>query len=204
MKKLILLTSAIFALSQLSAQVTHTVSKGTGNTFSPASLTVNQGDVVHFALTAPHDVTQVSLETWNANGTTPLAGGFVFSTGSGDYTATSPGTIYYVCTIHVSASQMKGSILVNAVTGINDIHTEVIPKLYPNPANDKITLRADKYSSIEEIRISDLSGKSVKVLSKPTISDDQVNMDIADLKKGIYFISVKTVNGIETEKLLKP
>jgi hypothetical protein len=149
-------------------------------------------------------VTQVSLETWNANGTTPLAGGFVFPTGSGDYTAASPGTIYYVCTIHVNAFQMKGSIQVNAVTDINDIQIEYLPKIYPNPANNNITLRTGKYSAIEEIRISDLSGKSVKVLTKPAVSDDLVSMDIADLKKGIYFISIKTVDGIETEKFLKP
>lgn len=204
MKKLLLLSFIFFAWYQLNGQVTHTVNKGTGNSFSPATINVNQGDIVHFALTAPHDVTQVSLETWNANGTSPLPGGFVFSSGSGDYTANTVGTIYYVCAAHVASSQMKGTIVVNAVTGIYDSHKDDVPKIFPNPARDFITLRTDKSSSIEEIRILDLSGKAVKVIPKPEMSDDQISMNIASLKKGIYFITVKTMKGIETEKFLKP
>jgi hypothetical protein len=144
------------------------------------------------------------MDTWNANGTTPLAGGFVFGTGTGDYTASTAGTIYYVCTAHVVSSQMKGTIVVNTVTGINDLQKDYRPKVYPNPASEYITLKTDRNMAIEEIKILDLSGKEVLILSKTDNSSDQVSLNIANLKKGIYFIRIKTIDGIETEKFLKP
>lgn len=204
MKKLLLVFLTVFIYLQLNAQVTYTVSKGTGNSFSPSTLIVNQGDIVHFALSAPHDVTQVSQATWNANGTTALAGGFVFPSGTGDFTATTPGTIYYVCTVHVAADQMKGTITVNAVTGVNDTHKDKTPRVYPNPARDYITYLSDKNSKVEEIKILDLSGKAVKILPKSDISSEEVKMDITPLNRGMYFIVVRTSAGMETEKFLKP
>jgi plastocyanin len=203
MKKLLLSSLTVFVLSQLNAQVTHTVVKGTGNSFSPSTLIVNQGDIVHFALSAPHDVTQVSADTWNANGTSPLLGGFVFSGGTGDFTATTPGTIYYVCTLHVAMYQMKGTITVNAVTALNDIHKDGTPRVYPNPASNYITLLPDKNSVIEEIKLLDFSGKAVKIVNKADASGDRVRLDIASLNSGMYFVVVKTSDGIETEKFLK-
>jgi plastocyanin len=204
MKKLLFFSLTVFALSQLNAQVTYTVNKGTGNTFSPSTLTVNQGDIVHFALSAPHDVTQVSQDIWNANGTTPLSSGFVFASGTGDYTASAPGTIYYVCTAHVAAFQMKGTITVNMVTAINDTHKNGNPKVYPNPARDYITILTDKSSTVEEIKLLDLSGRAVRVLHKPDISGDHVSLDIATLTHGMYFVVIRSSDGIETEKFLKP
>jgi plastocyanin len=204
MKKILLVFMTVLVYLQLNAQVTYTVSKGTGNSFSPSTLIVNQGDIVHFALSAPHDVTQVSQATWNANGTTPLAGGFVFASGSGDFTATTPGTIYFVCTVHVASDQMKGTITVNAVTGINDTHKDATPRVYPNPARDYVTFITDKNSTVEEIKILDLSGKAVKILPKSDISGEQVKMDIANLNRGMYFIVVRNADGIVTEKFLKP
>jgi hypothetical protein len=128
----------------------------------------------------------------------------VFPGGTGDYTADTPGTIYYVCTAHVAASQMKGTITVSATTGTNDTHRDATPRLYPNPARDFITLMTDKNSAVEEIKLLDISGRALKILNKSDISGDHVRMDIANLNHGMYFIVVKTSEGIETEKFLKP
>jgi plastocyanin len=190
-------------LINLSAQTTFTVNKGVGNAFNPAQVIVNPGDIVHFNLTSPHDVTQVSLATWNANGTTPLAGGFVFATGSGDYTATTPGIIYYVCTQHVATDGMKGTIVVNAITAINDIQNNSGGMVFPNPATNYITYQSKVKSAVDEIRIIDFTGKTVKILQRPDVSDSQIRIDIGNLDRGIYFIIVKSENGIESGKFLK-
>jgi plastocyanin len=138
MKKCLFLSTGLFLLVNLNAQQTFTVNQGVGDTFDPATLTVNQGDIIHFNLAPPHNVTQVSLATWNVNGTTPLAGGFLFSSGSGDYTATTPGVVYYVCTQHVVLHGMKGSITVSALTAINDFHNKKGTNIFPDPATNFI------------------------------------------------------------------
>jgi plastocyanin len=203
MKRILLFFVCVLILTNLKAQLTYTVNKGVGNSFNPTTLNVNVGDIVHFNLTAPHDVTQVSQATWNANGITPLAGGFSFPSGSGDYTATTPGTIYYVCTQHVASDGMKGTITVNAITAINDIQKNSGGKIFPNPAKDFITYQTKGNSTINEIRILDISGKTLKIIQKPEISDDQIKIDIGNLNQGIYFILVRSENGIESAKFLK-
>jgi plastocyanin len=202
MKKSIILFAGLILLVNLNAQQTFTINQGTGDTFDPVTLSVNQGDIIHFNLTPPHDVVQVSLATWNANGSTPLAGGFVFPTGSGNYTTTTPGVIYYVCSAHISLG-MKGSITVNAITAINDIHNNSGTNLFPDPATDIINYQRKDKTEIQEIRIIDLAGKAVKILLKPEISDNYIKIDIQDLGKGIYFIIVKSGTGIESLKFLK-
>jgi plastocyanin len=203
MKIILFFFLSILILTNLKAQQTFTVNQGVGDSFDPTTITVNVGDIVHFNLSAPHFELQVSLATWNANGITPLPGGFSFPTGSGDYTTTTPGTIYYVCTQHVAEHGMKGTIVVNSITGINDIRKDARVKVFPNPAKDFITYQTIGNSTINEIRILDISGKTVKIIQKPEISDDQIKIDIGNLNQGIYFILVKSENGIESAKFLK-
>jgi plastocyanin len=203
MKKILLIFLCVLVNTIVNAQVTHTVIQGVGDTFNPDVLTVNQGDIVHFNLSSSHSPLQVSLDTWNANGITPLPGGFSFPNGTGDYTASTPGTIYYVCTQHVQEHGMKGTIIVNAITGIIDINRNSDAKLYPNPATSFITYRRSMTSNVNEIRIMDITGRTVKILHKPEVSDSQIRINIEKLNKGIYFILVKSEDGIESGKFLK-
>lgn len=203
MKKIQLLFICLVLTASLKAQVTFTINQGTGNTFNPADVTVNQGDIIHFNLSSFHSILQVSLATWNANGTTALPGGFSFPAGSGNYTTTTPGVIYYVCINHVVTDGMKGTITVSAVTGINDVHKSNGGNIYPNPAADFINYQAKSSSPVKEIRIIDFTGKAVKIIRKPDNSDDHVRIDIGNLNKGLYFIQVKSDSGIESGKFLK-
>jgi plastocyanin len=203
MKKLLFLfLSVLVMLTELNAQVTYTINQGAGDTFNPSQLTINVGDIVHFNLSAPHQIGQVSQATWDANGNTLLSGGFSFPSGSGNYTATTPGTIYYVCTVHADLG-MKGTIVVNAITGINEIRKNSGGKVFPDPATDIITYQTRSNSSVNEIRIFDITGKAVIIIQKPAISDNQVRIHIDKLNKGIYFILVRSENGIESGKFLK-
>ena len=202
MKKILLLFPGFIMLMSLNAQQTFIINQGIGDTFNPADVTVNQGDIVHFNLAPPHTVAQVSLATWNANDNTPLPGGFSFPSGSGDYTATTPGTIYYVCTVHASLG-MKGTIVVNAITGINDIKKNAGGKVFPNPATEFITYQTKGTSIVHEVRILDFTGKTIEILQNPSVSDDQVKIDIGNLNRGIYFIIVRSEDGIESGKFLK-
>ena len=82
-----------------------------GMMFAPADLTIAAGDTVRFIMGGSHNATEVSSETYEARGTTPLPGGFFV-----DYGATEEvrfdevGVHYYVCTPHVPG--MIGTITV--------------------------------------------------------------------------------------------
>lgn len=103
----------VFSLTGLSTTFTISTS---GFAFTPASTTINLGDIVNFALAGTnHDAVEVSLATYNANGSTPLSGGFSFGIGiSGTIPAAklTVGTHYFVCTPHIGFG-MKGTIIVN-------------------------------------------------------------------------------------------
>lgn len=104
---------------------TTTVSNS-GLTFSPANITITQGDTVLFTLAGSHSAIEVDQTTYNANGNTPIGGGFTTPLGGGTVTGLSVGVHYYVCSIHFG-SGMKGTITVNAA-----VPTLVIPNVWVN------------------------------------------------------------------------
>jgi plastocyanin len=203
MKRFLMLFLGSIAVIVLSAQppVT-TVSVGVGFTFNPSDITVNQGDIIRFAVGPSHPVVQVNLATWSANGNTALPGGFSFPLGTGDYVANIPGTYYFVCFPHAFLG-MKGTIVVNAITGIEDFQEKKLEKVYPNPAGDYIIYQTNRNLSIQEIRILDIIGKVVLVVYKPELSNGQVRINIENLNKGMYFILVKSEGEIVSKKFLK-
>ena len=91
------------------AATTHTVTTS-GLTFTPNDLTINLGDTVVFSLGPSHDAVEVSLATWNANGSSSN-GGFILPLGGGTVVLNNAQTYYYVCSVHAS-SGMKGKITV--------------------------------------------------------------------------------------------
>ncbi len=202
MKKPAILIIFIFRLINISAQNIFPVTTGVGFTFSPALVTVTVGDIVRFNVGASHPVLEVSQATWDVNGSTALPGGFSFPLGTGDYTATAPGTFYYICTAHISLG-MKGRIVVNAITGIERPDPDNEENVFPNPAEDYIIYKPAGNLTAPEIRIMDLTGKVVRIIKQPSFSDDQVRIGIEDLNKGLYLIQIKSGDKVSLRKFLK-
>jgi plastocyanin len=182
------------------AQQTHTITSS-GNTFTPSTLTVNVGDQVQFNAGANHPVQQVSQATWDANGTTPLNGGFSFPNGSGTFTPANAGTVYYVCTSHVQLG-MKGTITVTVATGINDQESGR-GRLYPVPANDHVIYESPGNMIIDEIRILDLTGRPVIQLRGLEQPSGQFKIDVSGLNKGMYIIRIRSGESTIIKKFLK-
>lgn len=201
MKRLSVIILSIVIPIVINGQTIFTITNS-GNTFTPADVTVNQGDIVRFAVGTFHPVLQVDDVTWAANGGTALSGGFSFPTGNGDYTASTPGTFYYICTRHIGVG-MKGRIIVNMTTGIDDGQIKNADKVFPNPATNYIIYQTANDLSIKEIRILDIIGKTVKILPEPDFSNGQVRIDIDNLAKGIYFILLKSEHGTVSKRFLK-
>jgi len=171
-----------------------------GATFSPAALNIHLGDSVNFSLASVHNAVEVDQATWNANGTTPLPGGFETPLGGGLVLPAklTVGIHYYVCTIHASLG-MKGTITVLNNTGIGERQTGVDFQIFPNPAANSITIHASADQRGAGYLISSLTGNEIL---HGTLESESTLVDVSQLKPGIYMVAV-TGQKRSTLKLIK-
>lgn len=94
-------------------------------------------------------------------------------------------------------------VTLNGVTdntaSVNDFFTKNI-SIYPNPTSDVFNL-ASTTSTIENITLTDLNGRTVKNINVNSLSSTEVN--ISDLTAGMYFVTVQTDLGIGSAKVVK-
>ena len=201
MNKLLLFFLFSILITGINAQQTFIISTS-GFTFNPSSVNVSTGDIVRFNVGASHPVLQVSKTTWDANGATALPGGFSFPSGTGDYTAGTPGIYYYICSNHISGG-MKGTITISGTSGVNETGTKDEIKLFPNPARDFIIFQSTINLSYATVGIVDLSGRYLLTPQKPELTGDQLLLDINNLTKGMYFLVVKSEGRTISRKFIK-
>jgi len=83
------------------------------------------------------------------------------------------------------------------ITGINEYYNEFDVFIFPNPANDNLTIETPQKSSIEIINIQ---GQLIKTL---TSSGNKTNIDVSALPCGVYIVEVKTEKGMAVKKFVK-
>ena len=80
--------------------------------FAQAELTIAVGDCVNFEMSSTHNAVEVSQETYDTKGRTPLDGGFNIDFGeTAQVQFNETGIYYYICVPHVSGD-MTGTITV--------------------------------------------------------------------------------------------
>ena len=64
-------------------------------------------------------------------------------------------------------------------------------EIYPNPAKGQLFIRTQSGTQNFSVMLSDVLGKSVQI-KKPqrNFANDNYFIDLADLKQGIYFLSI--------------
>ncbi len=130
---------------------------------------------------------------------------------SATYTTTNPtfpvGTSSYTA-YNVSATLIPTSFLTNQtcssiVTAINEKTNNNNMLLYPNPANNQLTL-SFKNNNQENVKISifNMVGQNIKeiVLLKQNVVNEKI--DISEFVAGVYFVNILIGNRIETKKLI--
>ena len=185
---------------------THTVVNN-NFTFSPATLTIQSGDSVRFTIANIHTVIEVSQNTWNNNDTDPLSGGFQLGAGGGlvlpgDLTV---GTHWYVCGPHASMG-MKGIIIVQQTTAVEDPAVGLAFTISPNPAFDLVQVSWSKSISSREYQIDilDINGKTVYT-TKDVVNDgtnQRVQINLGSFPEGTYIVRLQDESGIRTKKLI--
>jgi len=106
-----------------------------------------------------------------------------------------------VGTITVGATAIDGSNVygimdievVDGPSGIDEFENKTV-KVYPNPANEWISVSSD--DQIDVIQIFNCTGKLVRSETKTTFSID-------NLQNGVYIMNVVTNNGLHQERFIK-
>lgn len=90
----------------------------------------------------------------------------------------------------------------SATVGINDI-TSIFSKinLYPNPANDVLVLTGLPTTKNTTLTVIDVAGKAM--FHPFYTTNNQYEIDVTDLAKGIYFLIINTQNEQKTVKFIK-
>lgn len=184
MRTLSALAVTAFAFTAYSQSISTTGSF----TFNPSLLTVQAGTPISLSIGGAHTMTEVSEATWNVNGTTSN-GGFNFDGGNHTLTLDIPGTYYYVCVPHADMG-MKGRIIVESSTGLEDANEDGGISIFPNPANDGITV-AMAGSTGMTLSLIDMQGRVV--LQQLLTGNDRI--PTSQLAKGHYTALIQSAEG---------
>lgn len=178
-----------------------------GFSYNPNDVTVNVGDVIIIQAEPFHPLVQVTQGTWNANGNTPMPGGFnETSTYTFTVDAAMAGTsIFYVCGNHV-LSGMKGRINVNVVAGISENRLrEFNFTVYPNPvvADAWLNVSVKKAGRIL-MTMYDMQGRIVQQFVDMNVQPGEFTLPFktATLQRGTYILQMRTTQGMIQKQIL--
>jgi len=175
----------------LQAQTTHIVSNS-GLAFTPDEITITVGDTVDWQIGGSHNVVEVSQATYDADGDTPLPGGFSLGFGGGKRAFDSVGTFYYVCDPHAGQG-MKGIVTVEeAATGLADGLAELDFSLATlAPGRFRVSLLSAEPGEAT-LRVLDLSGRRVQQATQPLLNGETTfSVDLTALPRGYYLIELR-------------
>ncbi|MGB1248291.1 MAG: T9SS type A sorting domain-containing protein [Chitinophagales bacterium] len=91
--------------------------------------------------------------------------------------------------------------IANTPTSISDNSLDVESNLvvYPNPATDIVNI--DFEESIEgNMYLMDINGKTIKTQS---IANQNIQIDVSEYAKGIYFLKIMSLNNIVVKQIVK-
>lgn len=177
----------MFALfAHVSAEAATVTVSNSGLTFSPAAITINEGDSVLFTIATSHNVREVSQATYQANGSTALSGGFSLPFGGGLLLPAqlTVGMHYYVCSPHAGAG-MKGTINVLPASGISLPSTAASFNVFPSPAKDMVRITVPQNLIGSVYSVSDITGRLIHTGS---FANEVSTLDVNGWPTGIYLL----------------
>jgi hypothetical protein len=84
-------------------------------------------------------------------------------------------------------------------TGLNESANEYAISIYPNPVSNFLNIESKQPNENAELIIADVLGREIKSLP---IQNQTTTVNMNDLKDGIYFVQIKTANGIVAKKII--
>lgn len=178
--------------------------------YSPATTTVNVGDIVNIQASSLHPCTEVAQATWDLNENTPASGAlFQHQTSTVVVTITAGmagTTIFFVCDNHVASDGMKGKIVVNVATGLEEnVKRDFNFTVYPNPVKNNAALNISlKKNDYVDLKIFSINGKLVSnyLQQKMNAGEYTLPFDAARLETGVYIMQLKTSQGVLRKQIM--
>ena len=87
---------------------------------------------------------------------------------------------------------------ISRITSVNKPHEKRVMGIYPNPANDNITIETN-YDGIVSLSLLDQTGKLIRVQK----IKNNANLNLSGYPSGTYFIKIESNNQVFWEKLIK-
>jgi len=116
------------------------------------------------------------------------------------YVIESPGAglhAYYLTAVYDEGESDPTNTLEVTLTGNNEYFYKKI-SAYPNPATDFISLKSGELMT--SLKVINYTGK---IVMKKTVNSVSFNLNISDLKQGIYFLIIETENGTVSKQIIK-
>ncbi len=86
-------------------------------------------------------------------------------------------------------------------TGLNNVSNQFVSNIYPNPSNGLVNIETDLGNTINEVVVTDVTGKLYQV--SVSLNANQAVVDLAELSTGLYFATIKSNVGSSTQKIIK-
>ena len=84
----------------------------------------------------------------------------------------------------------------NLPAGMADAQADMHVNLFPNPANQQVTINTSMMTS--SIVITDALGREILAVKPASL---QTQIDVSAFAKGIYFVNIYSANGVTTKQL---
>lgn len=190
-----IICASLMALITLNVNAANINVDITSNAFTPSAIsTAMVGDVIVFNLVSgTHTVVGLSVPS----GAAAINSGTMTIGTPYNYTITVAGNYGYKCGIHQT---MLGGFQASGSTGIVAQTTNLITTAYPNPFQDKLTV---KYSGIESIDVINVIGEKVQTIALDA-TDSKIEIDFSNLPSGMYFYrTYREGTIVETKRIVK-
>lgn len=116
----------------------------------------------------------------------------------------STGTKYYRCILTGNCNALDtsdNSVVVRTTLTQAPQKNTIVSKIFPNPVNNILHIQLNNFSSTSTIEIIDVFGKVI--LQQNRIESANLNINVAALSKGVYFLQIKNNNTTEAIRFLK-
>lgn len=152
-------------------------------------------------ITAPATI-QFATATTNANAgandgsivVTNPAGGtapYTFNWSTGDTTQNlsgiSGGTYTVTVTDANNCTETATVLVTETPTGIATVNGEIKLRVFPNPANDNITIAIDKVPAGTQLRLRDVLGR---LITQQPVTSNQTILDVSVIAAGVYTLEI--------------
>ncbi|MEM7087025.1 MAG: PQQ-dependent sugar dehydrogenase [Bacteroidota bacterium] len=99
----------------------------------------------------------------------------------------------YIANYNGQISKIKGEIL-----SVDTAET-LAPRLFPNPANDKVTIQLEQ-GALQEVTVMDMKGSIL--FTEKNVANSTLEVSTNALAQGMYLVKITSENGTAIKKLL--